>query len=239
MRSEIKPAETLLTLDVMTGQDALRSASVFHENIDLSGVVLTKMDGDARGGATLSLRASLGVPVKFISVGEKPHQIEEYHPSRLASRILGMGDVESLVEKARAEIDEKEAKRTASRIRKGQFDMTDFLKQMRTFKKMGPMSEMLSMVPGMGSAKTNNTLNDQEVEKRFKVVEAVILSMTPEERSKPEVIKGSRRQRIAKGSGTSISQVNQVLNQHVQMRKMFKRLKGSNNPGRSLGSLFK
>ena len=237
IRNATSPIETLLVLDAMTGQDAVRSGSEFNNRIGISGMVLTKMDGDARGGAALSMRSTTGVPIKFIGVGERPDQFEVYHPDRIASRILGMGDVESLIEKAEAQFDTEETLALEQKIKKNQFDLNDMLQQFQTIKKMGSMTDILGMIPGMGALRGKFNPNDID-ENQIARVEAIIHSMTMQERENPSIIDGSRRKRIATGSGTSPAQVNQLLNQFKQMQKMMKKLAG---PGgkRALMGMFK
>ncbi|MQG88205.1 MAG: signal recognition particle protein [SAR202 cluster bacterium] len=237
IRNATSPVETLLVLDAMTGQDAVRSGSEFNNRIGISGMVLTKMDGDARGGAALSMRSTTGVPIKFIGVGERPDQFEVYHPDRIASRILGMGDVESLIEKAEAQFDTEETLALEQKIKKNQFDLNDMLQQFQTIKKMGSMTDILGMIPGMGALRGKFNPNDID-ENQIARVEAIIHSMTMQERQDPSIIDGSRRKRIATGSGTSPAQVNQLLNQFKQMQKMMKKLAG---PGgkRALMGMFK
>ncbi len=236
MRDAVNPVETLLVVDAMTGQDAVRSGAEFNERIGLTGMVLTKMDGDARGGAALSMKSVTGLPIKFIGVGERASALEDYHPDRLASRILGMGDVETLVEKAQQQIDAEEAANLERRIRRNQFDMNDLLKQFRALKSMGPLGDVLGMIPGMSAMRGRIRPGDLD-DRRMAQVEAVILSMTPLERENPGIIKGSRRKRIALGSGTSPAQVNQLLNQHRQMQKMMKKLSSGGNPRALMGML--
>ncbi|MBZ4682686.1 MAG: signal recognition particle subunit (srp54) [Fusobacteriales bacterium] len=220
-----RPQEILLVVDAMTGQDAVNVASKFNETLNIDGVVVTKLDGDARGGAALSIKAVSGKPIKFIGVGEKLEDIELFHPDRLASRILGMGDVVSLVEKAQEAIDEDEAKRLEEKIKKQEFDLEDFLKQLQNIKKLGPITNLLKMIPGA------NQLGDlAPAEKEMKKVEAIIQSMTKEERSKPKIINASRKKRIAKGSGTNVHEVNKLLQQFEQMKKMMKMFSGGNMP---------
>ncbi len=225
IKSRVKPVETFLVVDAMTGQDAVTSGSEFNRRVGLSGVLLTKMDGDARGGAALSMRSVAGVPVKFVGVGERPEQLEAFHPERMAQRILGMGDVTTLIEKAQREIDEDNAKRLEERLRRNQFDLNDMLEQFQSLKKMGPLSDVLGMIPGMGALRANS-LKDVD-ERRMAQVEAIILSMTPQERANPTMLNGSRRRRIAVGSGTSPTQVNQLLGQYRQMQKMMRRISGA------------
>ena len=217
------PDEVLLVVDAMTGQEAVTVAQEFHGRIGVTGLVLTKMDGDARGGAALSITSVTGIPVKFIGVGEKIDGLEMFHPDRIASRILGMGDVVTLVEKAQATFDEDQVARLEKKIKSSQFDLDDFLDQMRSIKKMGPMNQILEMIPGLSGLKSN--LGSKEVdESQFAKSEAIICSMTPGERRRPEQIGGSRRRRIAKGSGTSAQDVNQLLNQFKQINKMMKEM---------------
>ncbi len=239
LHSRVKPVETLLVLDGMTGQSAILSGKAFHEKIKLTGLVLSKMDGDARGGALLSMRATMNVPVKLITTGERTDQLEEYHPSRLASRILGMGDIETLVEKARANIDTSETEKISKRISKGHFNMNDLLEQLRAAKSMGPLSEVMALIPGMNKSLLRSN-QDGESEKRIKQAEAVILSMTPYERANPDIIKRSRRNRIAAGAGLTTTHVNRILQQRTEMRKVIKKMKGKGkgvNP--SLNDLFR
>lgn len=222
MSDKLRPAEILFVADGMTGQDAVNSAQAFKERLEISGVVLTKMDGDARGGAALSVREVTGAPIRYFGVGERLEEFEEFHPSRMADRILGMGDVVTLVERAQDAVDAESAAKLAQKLKKQQFDLEDFLEQMQQMKKMGPLDGLLKMIPGAGKA-----LKDVDVdEKEMAHTEAIILSMTPDERHKPQIINGSRRKRIALGSGTSVQQVNRLLNQFDQMRKLFKRMGG-------------
>ena len=219
----VSPIETLLVLDAMTGQEAVRVAEEFHERLNVTGLVLTKMDGDARGGAALSITKVTGIPVKFISAGERVEALEQMHPDRLASRILGMGDVESLIEKAQLDLDEERALELDRKLRQARFDLEDFLEQLQQLKKMGPMSQILEMVPGFSAVKGKMS-SDQLDGDNLKRVEAIIYSMTPQERKRPDIISGSRRRRIARGSGTSPREVNQLLNQFRQMQKMMKQM---------------
>ncbi|MFM8744755.1 MAG: signal recognition particle protein [Cytophagales bacterium] len=218
LKEALKPAETLFVVDAMTGQDAVNTAKTFNERLNFNGVVLTKMDGDTRGGAALSIRRVVEKPIKFISSGEKMEAIDRFYPDRMAGRILGMGDVVSLVEKAQQTFDEDEARKLNAKMRKNQFDFNDFLSQLQQIKKMGNMKDMLSMIPGMGKAMKDVDIDDNA----FKPVEAIIRSMTNEERENPEKLNASRKTRIAKGSGTSIQQVNQLLKQFEDMKKMMK-----------------
>lgn len=223
LKEAVKPAETLFVVDSMTGQDAVNTAATFNERLDFDGVVLTKLDGDTRGGAALSIRKEVEKPIKFISTGEKLDAIDLFHPDRMASRILGMGDVVSLVERAQQNYDEDEARRINKKIRKNQFGFDDFLSQMEQMKKMGSMKDLLGMIPGMGKAIKDIDIDDDSL----KPIEAIIKSMTPKERTQPEILNGTRKQRIAKGSGTSIQEVNQFLKQFEQMRKMMKMMNKS------------
>ncbi len=216
----LQPKEILFVADGMTGQDAVKSAEAFNRALDFSGIVLTKLDGDARGGAALSIRAVTGKPIKFIGVGEKLEDLEPFHPDRIASRILGMGDVVSLVEKAQERVDTEQAERMARKLRRAEFTLEDFLEQMRQLRSMGSISDLLKMIPGMGARLKNIDLD----EKALSRTEAIICSMTREERDRPRIIDGSRRRRIARGSGTSVQEVNQLLNQFQQMQKMMKRM---------------
>ncbi len=217
-----RPSETLLVADAMTGQDAVRVAEQFHESVSLTGLILTKVDGDARGGAALSIRQVTGVPIKFLGTSEKPDGLETFHPDRLAQRILGMGDVLSLIEKAQETFDEEEALRMQKKLRTATFDLEDFLNQVQSLKKMGPLTGIMEMIPGMrGAMKGMGGVPDFN-DKEFKRVEAMITSMTRQERHNPTMINGSRRRRIAQGSGTTIQDVNQLLNQFRDMQKLMK-----------------
>ncbi len=224
VKSAVNPIETFFVVDAMTGQDAVNSGSEFNRRIGLTGMLLTKMDGDARGGAALSMKSVTGLPVKFVGVGERPEQLEAFHPERMAQRILGMGDVTTLIEKAQRQIDEDDAKRLEQRLRRNEFDLNDMLEQFHAVRRMGPLSEVLGMIPGLGGMMSNKMQNVDE--KRMSQVEAIILSMTPQERANPRLLNGSRRRRVANGSGTSPSQVNQLLSQYRQMQKMMKRISG-------------
>jgi signal recognition particle subunit SRP54 len=231
IKIETKPREILFVCDAMTGQDAVNTAKAFHDRLSLTGVVLTKLDGDTRGGAALSIKKVVGQPIKFVGVGEKVEALEQFHPDRIASRILGMGDIITLVEKAQQEIDDKEAERLEEKIRKNQFTLQDFLEQLRVIKKMGSLKDLLGMIPGMDRAMQNVQLDD----KAFGKVEAIILSMTKEERNNPRILGGSRKRRIALGSGSSISDVNRLLTQFEDMQKMMKNMSQSqNNPMQKL-----
>lgn len=220
LKKALNPTETLFVVDAMTGQDAVNTALAFNERIDYDGVVLTKLDGDARGGAALSIRKTVNKPIKFISTGEKMEAIDHFYPDRMAQRILGMGDVLSLVERAQRAFDEEEAKRIEAKIRKNQLDFNDFLSQIQQIKRMGNLKDLVSMIPGMGKALKEIDIDDDS----FKPIEAMIYSMTKQERAKPEIINSSRKQRIAKGSGTTVQQVNNLLKQFEQMRQLMKKM---------------
>lgn len=234
VKQAINPSETLFVVDSMTGQDAVNTAKTFNERLDFNGVVLTKLDGDTRGGAALSIRKQVNKPIKFIGTGEKMDAIDVFHPDRMAKRILGMGDVLTLVEKAQQNFDEEEAKRLNKKIRKNQFGFDDFLNQMEQIKKMGSLKDLMGMIPGVGKAIKDIDIDDDSL----KPIEAIIKSMTPQERENPDVINGSRRQRIAKGSGTSIQEVNQLLKQFTQMRKMMKTMNKMGG-AKALGNMLK
>ncbi len=220
IKQAVKPEEVLLVVDAMTGQEAVNVAKEFHERVGVTGLIMTKLDGDARGGAALSIRSVAGIPVKLVGVGERIEALEPFHPDRMASRILGMGDVLSLIERAQQVVDQAKAEELERKVRAATFDLEDFLNQLRQVRKMGPLEELLEMVPGLGSLLRNQRV--QIDERQFKRVEAIILSMTPEERKNPEIIGGSRRRRIARGSGTTPQQVNALLNQFFQFRRMMK-----------------
>lgn len=225
IRKATRPQEILLVVDAMIGQDAVNLAESFNNTLNIDGVVLTKLDGDTRGGAALSIKAVVGKPIKFVGVGEKIDDIELFHPERLVSRILGMGDVVSLVEKAQEAIDEDDAKSLEEKIKNQSFDLEDFLKQLQNIKKLGPIGNILKMLPGVGD------IGDlAPAEKEMKKVEAIIQSMTKQERKKPEILKASRKKRIAKGSGTEVSDVNKLLKQFEQMKQMMKMFSGGNMP---------
>ncbi|HJO59371.1 MAG TPA: signal recognition particle protein [SAR202 cluster bacterium] len=226
IQKSINPTEVLLVVDAMTGQESVNVAQNFHDRIGLTGLVLTKMDGDARGGAALSITSVTGIPVKYIGVGERIDALEKFHPDRLASRILGMGDVLTLAEKAQATFDQDQMADLERKIKQSTFDLEDFLNQMQAVKKMGSMSQILEMVPGFSMMKGKVNADDLDDNHLVKA-ESIIYSMTPDERSKPEMIGGSRRRRIAKGSGTSPQDVNQLLNQFKQVRKMMKEMSSS------------
>ena len=220
IKEAIEPQETLFVVDAMTGQDAVNTAKEFNDRLDFDGVILTKLDGDARGGAALSIRSVVDKPIKFIGTGEKPEALDVFHPSRMADRILGMGDVVSLVERAQEQYDEAEARRISKKIAKNQFDFNDFLAQLSQIKKMGSMKDLMGMIPGMDKALKGVEISDDA----FKPVEAIISSMTPAERSNPALLNGSRKERIARGSGTTIVEVNRFLKQFEQMSKMMKKV---------------
>ena len=222
IKSRVHPHEILLVVDSMTGQDAVNVATSFNEALGIDGLILTKLDGDTRGGAALSARAVTGKPIKFVGTGEKLGDLDVFHPDRMASRILGMGDMLSLIEKAENELDEKKAKELEEKLRKNKFDLNDLLDQFRQIKKMGSIKDMLAMIPGLGKK-----INDVDIdEKQFDKIEAIILSMTPQERAKPDIINPSRKRRIAAGCGMQVEDVNKLLSQYRQMQKMFKQLNG-------------
>ena len=220
IKQAINPSETLFVVDSMTGQDAVNTAREFNERLDFDGVVLTKLDGDARGGAALSIRSVVQKPIKFIGTGEKMEALDQFHPSRMADRILGMGDVVSLVERAQQQYDEAEARRISKKIAKNQFDFNDFLGQLNQIKKMGSMKELMGMIPGMDKALKGVDISDDA----FKPIEAMISSMTPAERANPSLLNGSRKERIARGSGTTIVEVNRFLKQFDQTSKMMRKV---------------
>jgi signal recognition particle subunit SRP54 len=217
--AEVKPEETFFVADAMIGQEAVNVAKEFHNRLKITGVCLSKLDGDTRGGAALSIRKITGVPLRFVGTGEKLQELELFHPDRMANRILGMGDVVSLVEKAQEVIDEKEAKKLTNKILNNSFDLNDFLNQLRTIKKMGPLKDIMGMLPGV-----KNMGMDKIDDKELLHVEAILSSMTPKERKAPKVLNGSRRKRISNGSGTTVQKVNQVLKQFEEMKKMMKQL---------------
>ncbi len=224
IKAAVTPNETLLVVDSMTGQDAVNTAKTFNERLEIDGVILTKLDGDTRGGAALSIRNVVDKPIKFIGTGEKMEALDVFHPERMADRILGMGDVVSLVERAQEQFDLEEAKRLQKKIAKNKFDFNDFLGQIQQIKKMGNIKDLAAMIPGVGKAIKDVDIDDNA----FKGIEAIIYSMTPKERSNPEIINMSRKQRIAKGSGTNIQEVNRLIKQFDQMRKMMKLISGNN-----------
>jgi len=241
VKAAIKPSETLFVVDSMIGQDAVNTAKAFNERLDYEGVVLTKLDGDTRGGVALSIRAVVDKPIKFISTGEKLDAIDYFYPDRMAQRILGMGDVISLVERAQQVFDEDEARKLNQKIRKNQFDFNDFISQLEQIKKMGSIKDLVGMIPGMGKAMKDVDISDDA----FKPIESIIKSMTPKERTQPEIINGSRKKRIANGSGTTIQEVNNLIKQFEDMRKMMNmlnknggKMKGLPNMGK-LGGMFR
>jgi signal recognition particle subunit SRP54 len=237
VKAAISPQEILLVVDAMTGQDAVNAAEGFHEKVSLTGLIMTKMDGDARGGAALSVTRVTGIPIKYMGVGERPDALELFYPDRMASRILAMGDVLTLIEKAQESVDENQAKEMERKFREASFDLEDFLTQIQAVKKMGSLSQIMEMIPGMGQMSSKlkaGALDDGQIER----VEAIIRSMTREERQKPEIINGSRRRRISRGSGTTPQDINQLLNQFRQTQKMMRQLSRSRNP-KNLMSLFR
>jgi len=233
LKAALNPTEILFVADAMTGQDAVKSAEEFHKRLNITGVVLTKMDGDARGGAALSIRSVTGQPLKFVGVGEKSDAFEPFHPDRVAQRILGMGDVLTFVEKAQREVDEDRAAEMERKLRKSEFTFEDFLDQLRTIRRMGPIGNLIGMLPGAGAQLRGMKVDERELDR----VEAIVLSMTAEERRRPELIKGSRRLRIAKGSGTTVQAVNQLVKQFEQMRKLMKSMSRGKMP--DLGALMR
>lgn len=222
LKDAVSPTETLFVVDAMTGQDAVETAKTFNDRLDFDGVVLTKMDGDTRGGAALSIKAVVGKPIKFVSTGEKLEALDVFHPTRIADRILGMGDVVTLVEKAQEQFDEKQARELKKKLAKNQFTLMDFYNQIQQVKKMGNIKDLASMIPGMGKVLKDVDMDNDS----FKGIEAIILSMTPAERERPEIINGSRRKRIADGSGTSVQEVNRLLKQFETTRSMMKNVMG-------------
>ncbi len=222
VKEATNPVETLLVADAMTGQEAVNVAEGFDRRIDLTGLILTKVDGDARGGAAISIRAVTGVPIKFLGTGEKTDALEVFHPDRLSSRILGMGDVLTLIERAEQTFDEEQAKQMERKIREASFDLEDFLEQLQQVKQMGPLTQLLDMIPGMRGL--SQQVSPEATDDQLKHIEAMILSMTPEERRNPRIIKGSRKKRIAGGSGTSVQEINMLLKQFRQMQRMMKQL---------------
>lgn len=233
IKDAIKPDEILFVVDSMTGQDAVNTAKAFNDRIDFDGVVLTKLDGDTRGGAALSIKSVVDKPIKFVSTGEKLDALSPFYPDRMAQRILGMGDVVSLVEKAQKEFDAKEADRLQKRISSEKFDLEDFLDQIQKIKKMGNFTDLVSMIPGASKAIENADLSDDA----FKPIEAIIYSMTPEERQNPSILNGSRRRRIAQGSGTTVREINDLIKQFEQMKKMMKTMSKMGKMGRAMQGL--
>jgi signal recognition particle subunit SRP54 len=234
IKAEVQPIETLLVADAMTGQEAVRVATDFDGAVELTGLVMTKIDGDARGGAAISMREVTGVPMKFLGTGEKVTALEVFHPDRMASRILGMGDVLTLIEKAQTELDQEEAEKASQRLMSGQFNLEDFLEQMQQVRRMGPLGQLMEMIPGMGKMTGDVDLSGAEQE--LSRIEAIIRSMTPGERRNPKIIKASRKRRIAAGSGTTVQDVNALLRQFKQMQRMMKQL--GRGRGRNLASMF-
>jgi signal recognition particle subunit SRP54 len=227
IKEALKPQETLFVVDAMTGQDAVNTAKAFHDRLNFEGVVLTKLDGDTRGGAALTIKAVVSKPIKFVGIGEKIDALDVFYPKRMADRILGMGDIVSLVEKAQEQFDEQEARKLQKKIAKDQFNFNDFLAQIKQIKKMGNVKDLMSMIPGMGKAIKNLDIDDDA----FKHVEAIIYSMTPSERDNPKIINGSRRKRIALGSGTDIQEVNRLIKQFDETRRMMKMMTTSGGKG--------
>ncbi|MCT4672214.1 MAG: signal recognition particle protein [Prolixibacteraceae bacterium] len=233
VKKAINPSEILFVVDSMTGQDAVNTAKAFNDRLDFNGVVLTKLDGDTRGGAALSIREVVQKPIKFVGTGEKMEALDVFHPSRMADRILGMGDIVSLVEKAQEQFDEEEAKKLQKKLAKDQFNFNDFLKQIQQIKKMGNIKDLASMIPGVGKALKDVDIDDDA----FKGIEAIIYSMTPEERENPTLLSGSRRRRVADGSGTSIQEVNRLIKQFSETRKMMKMISGGGNMRGMMGKM--
>lgn len=236
IRERVHPQEVLLIADAMTGQDAVRVADEFNKTVGLTGLIMTKMDGDARGGAALSIREVTGVPIKFLASGEKADALEPFYPDRLASRILGMGDVLTLIERAQEQIDQKQAQKLEKKLREASFDLDDFLQQMRQIRKMGPLTQIMGMIPGFNKIADMPEVTEALQGDQMKHVEALILSMTPAERHHPEIINGSRKRRIAKGSGQTVQDVNQLLKSFEQMRQMMKQMAAMQKGGRGRGA---
>ena len=229
IRNEVDPHETLLVVDAMTGQDAVNTAEGFHQRVGLTGLIMSKMDGDARGGAALSITRVTGVPIKYMGVGERPDGLEVFHPDRLASRILAMGDVLTLIERAQDAVDDEKAKEMERKFRQATFDLNDFLDQLQSVKKMGSLDQIMEMIPGMGNNARKMMSGDLD-ENKLRRIEAIIQSMTPDERQRPDIINGSRRRRISRGSGTTPQDINQVLNQFKQTQKLVRQMSKSRNP---------
>ncbi len=232
-----KPREILLVADAMTGQEAVNVAKGFHDRVQLTGLILTKVDGDARGGAAISMREVTGVPIKFLGIGEKLDALEVFYPDRLATRILGMGDMMTLIEKAGETVDREQAEKMTKRLSKGELNLDDFLKQMQQIKKMGPLTQILDMIPGMN--KLSAQIQPDVTDKQFKRIEAIISSMTTEERHDPKIINGSRKRRIARGSGTTVPEINDLLNQFRQMQRMMKQMSAGKGGMRGLMDMFR
>ena len=237
IKDAIAPQEVLLVVDAMTGQDAVNAAEGFHQRVSLTGLIMSKMDGDARGGAALSVTRVTGVPIKYMGIGERPDALEQFHPDRMASRILAMGDVLSLIEKAQEAVDENQAKELERKFRQATFDLEDFLAQIQTVKKMGSLNDIIGMIPGMNQM-NNRKLAGSFDDDQVKRVEAIIRSMTPEERRRPDILNGSRKRRISRGSGTTPQDINQLLNQFRQTQRMMRQLSRSRNP-RNLMNMFR
>lgn len=233
IKDAVKPNEILFVVDSMTGQDAVNTAKEFNDKLDFDGVVLTKLDGDTRGGAALSIRSVVNKPIKFAGTGEKMEALDVFHPERMADRILGMGDIVSLVERAQEQYDEEEARRLQKKIAKNQFDFNDFISQIQQIKKMGNLKDLAAMIPGVGKAMKDIDIDDDA----FKGIEAIIYSMTPKERTTPEILNGNRRQRIAKGSGTTIQEVNKLIKQFDETRKMMKMMTQMKGAGKLMGKM--
>ncbi len=238
IRNRVQPREVLLIADAMTGQEAVRVAGDFNRAVSLTGMILTKMDGDARGGAALSIRSVTGVPIKFMAVGEKTDALEPFYPDRLASRILGMGDVISLIERAQETIDEEEALKAQAKLQQGKFDFEDFLNSMRQLKRMGPLRQVMEMLPGFNKMAATPEMEEALEGDQLKYIEAMILSMTREERRNPDIINGSRRKRIARGSGTSVEEVNQLIKQFGEMRVMIRQMSSGKGPWAQLARQY-
>jgi signal recognition particle subunit SRP54 len=238
IRTRVQPREVLLVADAMTGQEAVRVAGDFNQAVSLTGMILTKMDGDARGGAALSIRSVTGVPIKFMGMGEKTDALEPFYPDRLASRILGMGDVLSLIERAQESIDEEEALKAQAKLQQGKFDFEDFLSSMRQLKRMGPLRQVMEMLPGFNKLASAPEMEEALEGDQLKYIEAMILSMTREERRNPDIINGSRRKRIARGSGTKVEEVNQLLKQFGEMRTMMRQMSSGKGPWAQLARQY-
>ena len=230
IRQAVNPHETLLVVDAMTGQEAVNTAEGFHQQVGLTGLIMSKMDGDARGGAALSITRVTGVPIKYMGIGERPDGLESFHPDRLASRILAMGDVLTLIERAQEAVDEKKAKEMERKFRQASFDLNDFLDQLQSVKKMGSLDQIMDLIPGIGQGGARRMFAGDLDDARLRRIEAIIRSMTPEERQRPEIINGSRRRRISRGSGTTPQDINQLLNQFKQTQKLVKQMNRSRNP---------
>ncbi len=230
IRQAVNPHETLLVVDAMTGQEAVNTAEGFHQQVGLTGLIMSKMDGDARGGAALSITRVTGVPIKYMGIGERPDGLESFHPDRLASRILAMGDVLTLIERAQEAVDEKKAKEMERKFRQASFDLNDFLDQLQSVKKMGSLDQIMDLIPGIGQGSARRMFAGDLDDARLRRIEAIIRSMTPEERQRPEIINGSRRRRISRGSGTTPQDINQLLNQFKQTQKLVKQMNRSRNP---------